>query len=200
MMEFLNHKILAKYKAGSDAFGFSGGDSDHDHVMILADYHGPNVIHDEGEDIFLYGLEDYKKRLDFSDELPDYFVIYNINTFHALDNIEVIDPGFEDEFKKIIQIDWASHLKEYLKRCIDYFSRYVEFKAMNKNLYHLYQIRGYLDNYAKKGVFGGDLSKATVAKINDFKANYRSMDESVLSVFQSILDSFGEYIAGGKGS
>ena len=168
--------------------------------MVLADYHGPACVHDDEEDYFIYGLEDYKKRLAFSNDLPDYFVIYNIDTFHALDNIEVIDPDFEEEFKKMIQIDWPSHLKCYLRKCIDYFSRYIEFKAVNKNLYHLYQIKGYLDNYAKTGTFGGTLSKKTIDKISAFRADYKSLDESILSEFQTIIDSFDDYVAGGDES
>jgi len=196
-MNFLNHKILVKYRAGSDAFGLAKDGSDHDHVMILDDYHGPACVHDEEEDYFIYGLEDYKKRLAFGDELPDYFVIYNIDTFHALDNIEVIDPDFEEEFKKLVQIDWPAHLKDYLRKCIDYFSRYIEFKAVNKNLYHLYQIKGYLDNYVKTGTFGGTLSKKTLDKISAYRSDYKTLDKSALSEFQTIIDSFNEYIEGG---
>jgi hypothetical protein len=142
-------------------------------------------------------LEDYKKRLAFGDELPDYFVVYNIDTFHALDNIEVIDPDFEEEFKKLVQIDWPAHLKDYLRKCIDYFSRYIEFKSVNKNLYHLYQIKGYLDNYVKTGTFGGTLSKKTLDKISAYRSDYKTLDKSALSEFQTIIDSFNEYIEGG---
>ncbi len=49
----------------------------------------------------------------------------------------------------------------------------------------------------KTGTFGGTLSKKTLDKISAYRSDYKILDENSLSEFQTIIDSFNEYIEGG---
>ena len=74
---FKKDTILLIYKCGSNAFGTSNELSDEDYIVVLKDFNGLTHLSNGKREYFIFGLEDWKAKEEFSDEFDEYFLMFN---------------------------------------------------------------------------------------------------------------------------
>ena len=167
---FKNDKVLLLYKCGSYAFGTATDKSDEDYVVVLKDFKGLTHLSYGKKEYFVFGLEDWKAKQEFSDEIDEYFEIFNDEVLAFPYNILNKDESMDDliEFYKS---NFASNYKKWINKVVSYFRFYYDLGDINKNMYHLLRIRFMVENYLKTGSFSLELSEEVLNKIFNFKAS-----------------------------
>ena len=167
---FRKDKVLLLYKCGSYAFGTATEKSDEDYVVVLRDFKGLTHLSHGKKEYFIFGLEDWKAKQEFSDQLDEYFEIFNDEVLAFPYNILNKDESMDDliEFYKS---NFASNYKKWINKVVSYFRFYYDLGDINKNMYHLLRIRFMVENYLKTGSFSLELSEEVLNKIFNFKAS-----------------------------
>lgn len=167
---FRKDKVLLLYKCGSYAFGTATEKSDEDYVVVLRDFKGLTHLSHGKKEYFIFGLEDWKAKQEFSDEIDEYFEIFNDEVLAFPYNILNKDESMDDliEFYKS---NFASNYKKWINKVVSYFRFYYDLGDINKNMYHLLRIRFMVENYLKTGSFSLELSEEVLNKIFNFKAS-----------------------------
>lgn len=184
---FYGKKVLAIYRCGSTIHGVQSDESDKDYVVILKNYRDIRLDKREKIDYFLFGLEPFKRALQFDPRVLDYYLLWMDNTLLAVDNLEYIDEEFKEEFYRIIHIDWQKYLTVWLKINVDYFSACCEALVNEKSLYNLYRIRSLIRHYQDIGRFEYYLSDGDRELIIDYK-NKQANLEKHRGNFKEILE------------
>ena len=185
--KFYGKKVLAIYRCGSYIHGVQSGDSDKDYVVILKNYRDIRLEKREREDFFLFGLEQFKRALQFDNRVLDYYLLWMDNTLLAADNLEFIDDEFKEEFNRIIHIDWQKYLTVWLRINVDYFAACYEGLINEKSLYNLYRIRSLIKHYQATGRFEYFLSDEDREFIIEYKNKHVNLEKHRAN-FKEILE------------
>jgi len=180
-------KILAIYRCGSAIYAVEGAESDQDFTVILEDYNEIITYKEDGNDYFLYGVESYKRALNFDDYILEYFLLWVDNTLLAKDNLLYIDSDFVDEFNKLIKVDWDKHLLKWLAINVDYYDFCFKNLLNEKSLYNLYRIRSLMKHYEATGKFEYYLSEEDKNLIIDYKNRQANLAQHQAN-FKQILE------------
>lgn len=162
-------RVLALYRCGSHLFGTEGPESDKDYTAILEDYESCNIYKVKDADYFIYGVEQFKEALTFQSSHPGFLVMWLDNILLAQENLLYLAPDFEEEFKKIISVNWKTTFPFWLKKNLDYFKTWFEIGQHTKLLYHLYRLRSLVLHYEETGRFEAFLSEEDKENIIDYK-------------------------------
>ena len=167
---FRKDKVLLLYKCGSYAFGTATEKSDEDYVVVLRDFKGLTHLSHGKKEYFIFGLEDWKAKQEFSDEIDEYFEIFNDEVLAFPYNILNKDESM-DELIEYYKSKFTSNYKKWISKVVSYFRFYYDLGDINKNMYHLLRIRFMVENYLKTGSFSLELSEEVLNKIFNFKAS-----------------------------
>lgn len=189
---FKNDKVLLLYKCGSYAFGTATDKSDEDYVVVLRDFKGLTHLSHGKKEYFIFGLEDWKAKQEFSDQLDEYFEIFNDEVLAFPYNILNKDESM-DELVEYYKSKFTSNYKKWISKAVSYFRFYYDLGDINKNMYHLLRIRHMVDNYLKTGSFSLELSEKVLNKILNFKAStdkeaYRTEINGALIYLQNLRE------------
>ena len=169
------------YKCGSAAFGTSTDKSDEDYVVVLKDFKGLTHLGDGKKEYFIFGVETWKEKQEFSDDLDEYFEIYNDEILALPETIIYQDEAIKDlveNYKKTFE----SKYKIWLQKVVVHYDYYWKLGVINKRMYHLVRIKHIIENYKKFGSFSLDLSKEVLNWILKFKeAEDKTKYRNVLS-------------------
>lgn len=168
--EYRHEKVLLIYRCGSYAFGTSTDKSDEDFVVVLRDYKG--IIHtgEDGKEYFIFGLPFWKDKMEFRDELAEYYEVHNDEIFSFPDTILYCDKEIEpliEEYK----VKFLDNYKVWLRKVVKYFSRFIALGDYEKRYYHLIRIRHIVENYKATGSFSLELSPEVLEWIKTYKAD-----------------------------
>ena len=174
-MEFISQafkkdKVLLIYKCGSHAFGTSSDKSDEDFIVVLRDFKGLTHLTNGKKEYFVFGLEDWKAKQEFTDDLDDYYEIFNDEVLAFPYNIINKDESI-DELIEFYKSSFSSKYKKWISKVVSYFRFYYGLGDINKNMYHLIRIRHMVENYLKTGSFSLELSEEVHNKILEFKSS-----------------------------
>ena len=167
---FKNDKVLLLYKCGSHAFGTATDKSDEDYVVVLRDFKGLTHLTHGKKEYFVFGLEEWKAKQEFSDEIDEYFEIFNDEVLAFPYNILNKDESM-DGLIEFYKTNFLLNYKKWIKKVLSYFRFYYDLGDINKNMYHLLRIRFMVENYLKTGSFSLELSEEVLNKIFNFKAS-----------------------------
>ena len=167
---FKNDKVLLLYKCGSHAFGTATDKSDEDYVVVLRDFKGLTHLTHGKKEYFVFGLEEWKAKQEFSDEIDEYFEIFNDEVLAFPYNILNKDESM-DGLIEFYKTNFLLNYKKWIKKVLSYFRFYYDLGDINKNMYHLLRIRFMVENYLKTGSFSLELSEKILNKILNFKAS-----------------------------
>ena len=162
---FKKDTILLVYKCGSHAFGTSSENSDEDFVVVLKNFNGLTHYEAGRKEYFIFGLDTWKEKQEFSDDYDDYFEIL------ALPETIVYQYESIKELIEKYKIDFKVNYKTWLKKVVRYFEDYIKLNTINKQMYHVIRIKHIVENYKKHGSFSLDLSKEVLDWIKKFKAS-----------------------------
>lgn len=184
---FYGKKVLVIYRCGSTINGVQSDESDKDYVVILKNYRDIRLDKREKIDYFLFGLEPFKRALQFDARVLDYYLLWMDNTLLAVDNLEYIDEEFKEEFYRIIHINWQKYLTVWLKINVDYFSACYDALVNEKSLYNLYRIRSLIQHYQDTERFEYYLSEKDKELIIDYKNKHANFEKHRAN-FKEILE------------
>ena len=191
---FVHNELMFAYFCGSRAYGTDTKDSDIDVVAVFSDLGGITHATLSGIDIFAYGIDSFIQRQSISDELPLYNLIHADDFIKAKDNLIYLNPKYKSDFDKLVKIDFSKVLPEFLEAFIKYYDLLINVQqAKVKRSYHIYRIKGLVDNYKKNGKYDINLSKEQLSKIADYKKNWESLENSVVSELSDVLEEIKEF-------
>lgn len=181
---YWNYKILIMYRCGSYAFNTSTDKSDEDYIVVLEGYKGVGHIGEGNKEYWIFGLEHFKQKMEFSPHLDKYYQIYNDEIFAFPDSIITIDESIKPLVEKY-QKEFPQRIKEWLVKVVKYYEKPIIKRDITKRCYHLLRIQEEVQNFRKLGSFSLELSDATKNKIIAFKlAEDKSVfEDEILSAF-----------------
>ena len=165
---FKKDTILLIYRCGSYAFGTTNENSDEDYIVVLKNFNGLSHYEVGKKEYFIFGLDEWIEKQEFSDDYDDYFEIFNDEILAFPNNIIYQDESIKelvDKFKN----EFKEKYKIWIKKVVRYFNSILKLNTVNKQMYHLIRIKHIIENYEKFGSFSLDLSKEVIEWINEFK-------------------------------
>ena len=165
---FKKDKILLIYRCGSYAFGTTNENSDEDYIVVLKNFNGLSHYEVGKKEYFIFGLDEWIEKQEFSDDYDEYFEIFNDEVLAFPNNIIYQDESIKelvDQFKN----EFKDKYKIWIKKVVKYFDSIIKLNTINKQMYHLIRIKHIIENYEKFGSFSLDLSKEVIEWINEFK-------------------------------
>lgn len=172
-MEFIKRiyrkdTVLLLYRCGSYAFGTSTDKSDEDYVVVLKDFNGLTHLTEGKKEYFIFGLEAWKDKQEFSDDYDEYFEIFNDEVL-AFPNSIIYQDECMLELVEKYKNEFKNKYKTWLKKVISHFDYYLSQGMITKTMYHLIRIKHIIENYNVSGSFSLDLSKEVKSWIEEFK-------------------------------
>ena len=166
--QFRRDEVLLMYKCGSYAFGTSTEASDEDYVVVLKNFKGITHSSNGKKEYFIFGLDDWKEKQDFSEHYDEYFLIFNDEVLAFPESIIYVHESVQDLVEKY-KNEFASKYKLWLKYVVSHFKFYFGIGDVNKSMYHLVRIKHLVENFKTTGVFSLELSKEVSDWIIEFK-------------------------------
>ena len=185
LREFRHEKVLLIYRCGSHAFGTSTDHSDEDFVVVLKDFKGLMHMGGDGKEYFIFGLPFWKDKMEFSDDLAEYYEVHNDEIFSFPDTILYIDKEVEPLIEEY-RAKFLDNYKIWLKKVVRYFSRYIALGDYEKRYYHLVRIKHIVENYKKTGTFSLEMTPEIIEwikayKTEDDRLKYKSVIDDALA-------------------
>lgn len=186
---FSKNTMMFAYFCGSEAYHTKDDNSDTDVIAVFSDITGLLQMSLDDIDIFIYGIDHYKKRFEMNEEIPLYNRIFVDDYLYAKDNLIYIDKAFEKEVNEFVTFDFKKLIDKYLDTVIEYFSDLViTQKIVVKRNYHLFRIYEVIKRYIDTGVYDLLLNEETHQVILDYKNTWKEHDEKHLVTFENIID------------
>ena len=180
---FKRDEILLMYKCGSYAFGTSTEISDEDYVVVLKDFKGITHSSNGKKEYFIFGIDEWKEKQEFSDKYDEYYLIFN-DEILAFPNTIIYKDDSMDELIEQYKNAFKDNYKKWLKKVVSHYSYYLNLGDVNKNMYHLFRIKFIVDRYLEKGIFSLELSDSLKGKIIKFKSliNRSSYEKEITEI------------------
>ena len=180
---FKRDEILLMYKCGSYAFGTSTDISDEDYVVVLKDFKGITHSSNGKKEYFIFGIDEWKEKQEFSDKYDEYYLIFN-DEILAFPNTIIYKDDSMDELIEQYKNAFKDNYKKWLKKVVSHYSYYLNLGDVNKNMYHLFRIKFIVDRYLEKGIFSLELSDSLKGKIIKFKSliNRSSYEKEITEI------------------
>lgn len=166
--EFKRDEILLLYKCGSHAFGTTTDVSDEDYIVVLRDFKGTTHRSYGKKEYFIFGLEDWKAKEEFSDEFDEYFLMFNDEVLAFPNSIIYLHESVKELTEKY-RNDFTSKYKLWLSKVVSHFRYYFGISNITKTMYHLIRIKHIVENYKTTGAFSLEMSKEVKNWILEFK-------------------------------
>lgn len=186
--EFRNNKILLAYYAGSSAYNTRTGTSDIDIVVVLDDLNGSMHISNEelGIEYFVFGKEDYSRKMMFSHEVSAYLKLFNDDILSVEQPI-VLDESYVTDYENHKSRDFSNFIADYIDSAIEYYQHFLSENALKKNMYHLYRIEKQVKTFIDTGQFQIATDESVKEKMMVFKDNYQSNSLEYMKELRNIL-------------
>ena len=166
--QFRRDEILLIYKCGSYAFGTSTDVSDEDYVVVLKEFKGITHSSNGKKEYFIFGLEEWKEKQEFSDKYDEYYLIFNDEVLAFPESIIYAHESIQELVEKY-KNEFVLKYKLWIKNVVSHFKFYFGIGDVNKSMYHLIRIKHIVENYKTTGAFSLDLSKEVHEWILEFK-------------------------------
>lgn len=187
LKEFRHEKVLLIYRCGSYAFGTTTDTSDEDFIVVLKDFKGLMHMGDEGKEYFIFGLPFWKDKMEFNDDLAEYYQVHNDEIFSFPDTILYIDKEIEPLIEEY-RARFLDNYKVWLTKVVRYFARFIELGDYEKRYYHLVRIKHIVDNYKTTGTFSLELSPEIIEWIKAYKAEENRV------IYKAVIDDALQYL------
>ena len=187
LKEFRHEKVLLIYRCGSYAFGTTTDTSDEDFIVVLKDFKGLMHMGDEGKEYFIFGLPFWKDKMEFSDDLAEYYEVHNDEIFSFPHTVLYIDKEIEPLIEEY-RARFLDNYKVWLTKVVRYFARFIELGDYEKRYYHLVRIKHIVENYKTTGTFSLELSPEIIEWIKAYKAEENRV------IYKAVLDDALQYL------
>lgn len=199
---FNKNEIMFMYYGGSEAYKTVDENSDTDVIVVIKDMEGIIQMSFDELDIFAYGINHYKKRLEMNKEIPLYNRIFVDDYLNARNNLIYQAKRFKSEINELLNTDIKPLIPNYIEAIIEYYDDNLlnQNESVKRN-YHLYRIHEVIKRYIETGEYNLELSDLTKQKMMNFKTNWKEHLEDDVETFKVIisdLKSYKEKLKGGN--
>lgn len=170
LKEFKHDKVLLVYRCGSAAFGTYTENSDQDYVVVLRDFNGitHRIDPESKKEFFIFGLNFWKDKMEYDEDLNEYYTAFNDELLSFPDTVEFIDDEIKPLVKQYVD-EFPTRIHKWLHEVVLYFSRFVALGGMEKKFYHLVRIKHIVERYNKTGVLSLELSPEVKQWLLEYK-------------------------------
>ena len=137
-------------------------------MVVLKNFKGITHSSNGKKEYFIFGLDDWKEKQDFSEHYDEYFLIFNDEVLAFPESIICVHESVQDLVEKY-KNEFVSKYKLWLKYVVSHFKFYFGIGDVNKSMYHLVRIKHLVENFKTTGVFSLELSKEVSDWIIEFK-------------------------------
>ena len=201
---FPTSKILLVYYCGSIAYGLQDKDSDEDVTVVLDNFNGNIHLNLDKVDLFVFSRERFIQRQYFDETITAYHRASADNLMSIDENMIYLDPIFVDELDTVRDCDSKHFMLKHLEAQIDYGKMRFELNKNLKSHYHIFRIRGMIDNYDKTGHYNLTVLETWYTKMIEYKRNWdNEIGQTYLKELEEELQYLIEYrdrmMSGGLG-
>ena len=165
-------KILLVYYCGSIAYGLQDEDSDKDVTVVLDNFKGNIHLNLDKLDLFVFSKERFIQRQHFDETITSYHRA-SADTLMSIDkNMIYLDPTFSGELENVRNCDSKDFMLKHLEAQIDYGKMRFDLTQNLKSHYHIFRLRGMIDNYDKTGHYNLTVLEPWYKKMTDYKRNW----------------------------
>lgn len=191
---FPSSKILLVYYGGSIAYGLQDDESDEDITVVLDNFSGNIHLTLDKVDLFVFSRERFIQRQYFDESITSYHRASADNLMSIDSNLIHLDPSFIGELERIKNCDSKEFMLKHLTAQIDYGKMRFEINQNLKSHYHIFRMRGMIDNYDKTGHYNLSVSEPWYSKMMDYKHNWdNKIGQSYLTELEAELQYLIEY-------
>lgn len=199
---FNKNEIMFIYYGGSETYKTVDENSDTDVIVVIKDMEGIIQMSFDELDIFAYGINHYKKRLEMNKEIPLYNRIFVDDYIYARNNLIYLDNNFKSEVNEILNTDIKLIIPNFIDAVVEYYTDNLlnQNESVKRN-YHLYRIHEVIKRYVETGKYSLELSDLTKQKMMNFKTNWKDNLENDIETFKVIISdlrSYKEKLKGGN--
>jgi len=171
---FPSSKILLVYYGGSIAYGLEDEESDEDITVVLDNFNGNIHLNLDKVDFFIFSKERFIQRQHFDETITSYHRASADNLMSIDSNVIYLDPEFNSEFDSVKNCDSKEFMLNHLKAQIDYGMMRFELSQNLKSHYHIFRLRGMVDNFDKTGHYNLTVLEPWYTKMIDYKRNWNN--------------------------
>jgi hypothetical protein len=187
-------KILLVYYGGSIAYGLQDGESDEDITVVLDNFSGNIHLNLDKVDLFVFSRERFIQRQHFDESITSYHRASADNLMSIDSNLIYLDTSFIDELESIKYCDSKEFMLKHLTAQIDYGKMRFEISQNLKSHYHIFRMRGMVDNFDKTGHYNLTVPEPWYSKMMDYKLNWdNEIGQSYLTELEAELQYLIEY-------
>lgn len=191
---FPTSKILLVYYGGSIAYGLQDEESDEDITVVLDNFSGNIHLNLDKVDLFVFSKERFIQRQYFDETITSYHRASADNLMSIDTNIIYLDPSFEGDLKRIRNCDSKDFMLNHLKAQIDYGKMRFEVNQNLKSHYHIFRLRGMIDNFDKTGHYNLTVPEPWYKKMMDYKQNWNNkIGQNYLAELEAELQYLIDY-------
>jgi len=171
---FPSSKIILVYYGGSIAYGLEDEKSDEDITVVLDNFSGNIHLNLDKIDFFVFSKERFIQRQHFDETITSYHRASADNLMSIDSNIIYLDQAFEKELESVKNCDSKEFMINHLEAQIDYGKMRFELSQNLKSHYHIFRLRGMVDNYDKTGHYNLTVLEPWYTKMIDYKRNWNN--------------------------
>jgi len=172
---FLNHIVMFIYYCGSYAYGLNDGNSDSDVTAVIDGFNGNVHLTIDSLDIFAYGKDVYLKKQNLDQTVPLYDRVYIDEILSPYDTLIYLNEQYRNEYETYKRIDMVLILKPFLSNFIEHYERRLELAEPQKSHYHIFRIRGILENLDLTGKYELNLSEPWLSHMKNYKNSWNTL-------------------------
>ena len=171
---FPNHIVMFIYHCGSFAYGLNYRNSDSDVTAVIDGFNGNVHLTIDSLDIFAYGKDVYQKKQNLDQTVPLYDRVYIDEVLSQNDTLVYLNEQYRNEYEAYKRIDMNSILKPFLSNFIEHYERRLELVEPQKSHYHIFRIRGILENLDLTGKYELHLSEPWLSHMKNYKNSWNT--------------------------
>ena len=191
---FLTSKILLVYYGGSIAYDLQDDESDEDITVVLDNFSGNIHLNLDKVDLFVFSKERFIQRQNFDETITSYHRASADNLMSIYSNIIYLDSSFLDVLEQVRHCDSKEFMLKHLEAQIDYGKMRFEINQNLKSHYHIFRLRGMVDNFDKTGHYNLTVPEPWYTKMMDYKRNWNNeIGQSYLKELEAELQYLIHY-------
>lgn len=175
-----NMRVMFIHVGGSVGYGtFLPGKSDLDMNVFVDGFHGAFKCNLPDGDAFIYGREMLKGRFDPNAQLSLYKKCFVDDFLSLPDTLVYLDEAYRKDYEDYRRTDILKTLRGNLANFLEYYRfLYNGASKLPKRFYHVFRVRGQLENWKRTGKYTLDLPKEWYEAEMEFKQAPNALGKS----------------------
>ena len=166
--------IMFIYYCGSYAYDLDHEGSDRDLTVVLDGFEGSVHLSLDNTDLFVYGREFYNKKQALDQEIPVYDRSYIDEVLSKRETLIYLDDYYKKVYESYKNVEMTLNLEKFLEGFTQYYDYKLKSNVPEKTFYHLFKMRGILDNLDETGIYELVVDEPWHSMMVDYKRNWHT--------------------------